>query len=323
MVQSPAFQINDIELQGVDLLGETIERIYAKVRPHYAVYRTQRRVAVAWSQDDEEAKEQRNRLTPLNVLRNEITGLVDGWRSGDPADHARALRYDGRVAAALVVALEGDATSAVTVLTQVKSDILDERTSAGRFDQLKSGLALQVVIVSALALLNSDFKTEATHPGFLVACSAGGVGAFFSLAIGINGRTVVPNLIARDNILDPLVRGLVGVIAAGVLYTLLHSELVTLSIGRSSLGGSKLTLAEIAIVGFLAGFIERLVPDLLQRTTVPDQTPASQPPPLPGKDKGPNGGGGGAPPDGRPPGAPAVAPPSIRPPSPDPRTAVG
>jgi hypothetical protein len=315
------FTVDDIKLNAKDLADETIDRIYAKVRPFYAVYQTTSRVVVMYADDPAIAAEQHTRLAPLNVLRSEITGLIDGWRTSSYEQlQARARRYDGRVAGALVVALEGDPTSAAAALTQIKTDIVDQRTSLGRFDVLTAGFVVLLVFVTLFALLS---LVHGTSKDLAIASMAGAAGAFFSLAIGIRSRTVLPNLITRDNISDAGLRVIIGVMAAGVLYILLHSDLVTIAIGGAKLSGDALTREKAVVIGFLAGFLERLVPDLLAKTTATGQAAALPAPVLGG---GPIARGAGEPPPPPSPGTPTtpgLAPPSARPPSPDPRAAVG
>jgi hypothetical protein len=64
-------------------------------------------------------------------------------------------------------------------------------------------------------------------------------------------------------------------ISAGVLILLLNSGIVsTISAGGVALNGSAMTWQLALIVGFAAGFLERLVPDLLEKT-VPPSKPAA------------------------------------------------
>ena len=126
------------------------------------------------------------------------------------------------------------------------------------------------------------------------AAAAGSVGAFFSIAIGIRGRTVLPDLQRTSNLMDAALRVTIGFIGASVLMALVKLQLINVTIGTSqALGGE--TLLSVLIIGFIAGFSERMVPDLLGKASV--QTAPPRPaPPADGKADGgkKDDGGGGA-----------------------------
>src|SRR5215469_14507409 len=121
MPNQDKFTVEEVQPGGRDLTQAKIEEVYTKVRPLYAVYRTSRRVSVQYADDDGVAASQRAKMAPLNSLRTQINGLIDGWRSSKfKPFQGKARRYDGRVAAALILCLEGDGTTALASLTQTK-----------------------------------------------------------------------------------------------------------------------------------------------------------------------------------------------------------
>jgi hypothetical protein len=57
-------------------------------------------------------------MSTLNLARAQITGLIDGWsRSRWQLFKAKAKKFEGRVATALVLSLEGDSSAALASLT--------------------------------------------------------------------------------------------------------------------------------------------------------------------------------------------------------------
>ena len=99
-----------------------------------------------------------------------------------------------------------------------------------------------------------------------LAAKAGLIGAAFSIALAIRGRTVALDTELLDNVTDGTLRLLIGVISAGVLLLLFASGIVpNLKIGDASFSGGTLTWQTVLLVGFVGGFMERLVPDLLEK----------------------------------------------------------
>ncbi len=138
------------------------------------------RVAVQFSDNPDMSVAQRQRVVPLNTLRTQITGAIDGWRSSRIRSfQAKARRYEGRVAALLVMALDGDAVTPPAAFTELRDEIMAERTSWGRFEYLISAFILAVVGFVALTLVQKfvwPFKLEkenlwlAGRAGALAAC---------------------------------------------------------------------------------------------------------------------------------------------------------
>jgi len=264
-----------------DSAGAAIVKVYSRVQPSYAVYQTADRVVIQFADADAAAAAQRKQMSALNGLRMQIDGLIDGWRKSDRF-REKASRYDDRVAAALILCLEGDGESATAALRDIKNDILDERTSWGRFEYLISAVcfsALVIVILAVIGYFHPDAlkppdplkPTSISEPKSIFLALAGGViGAFFSIALATTKRTVLTNLRRRDNIADSLLRITIGAVAALALILLLRGKLIAdFKIGTTALSGDAITLDATFIIGFVAGFLERLVPDLLSKAGEP------------------------------------------------------
>ncbi len=264
----PIISIDDVNLHVKDAAAVRVVEIYAKNPPYYAVYRTPTRVVVHYADDPVLARAQRSALAPLNPLRGVINSLLDGWKP------ARAQRFSRGVADALVVALEGDMAGAAVILQNVKQEIIDERTSWARFQYLIIALLTAVVLITACSYAYGDwFSHKIGLPpegrGIWQAGGGGAVGAFFSIATAMRKRTVLTDLQWLDNAADAILRITIGLIAAMLLFCMLQAHLVNISL--ASTGPGK-TAAEqwmwIIVVGFTAGFLERLVPDLLEKSTL-------------------------------------------------------
>jgi hypothetical protein len=281
--------VDGIVLKGRDAADAEITEVYAKDPPSYAVYLTKDRVMVHYADDPAEAAGQRTALVRLNPLRGDINGLIDGWRWDTPRLQAKAKRYQRRIADALVVALEKDPDGAMGILQEAKSDIIDERTSVARFQYLlAAAIAVLAVALLVWALSRTWFPNllglfPASAHSLWVGAGAGALGAFFSIAVGIRSRTVLTDLRRLDNLSDAVLRITIGVIASVILICLLKSGITTVTFGTARLNpgaGGDLWIT-VFVFGFLGGFSERLVPDLLAKIAAPPGPPAPSPTPAP------------------------------------------
>jgi hypothetical protein len=263
------FRVADIIAGQKDAAGVVVETIYVKRPPRYAVYRTQERVVVHYADHDPLATAQAAMLAKLSPLRGAINGLVDGWRTSRVKGRfARARSFDRQVGDALIVALEGDQACAEELLNEIKTNIRNIRVSWARFLYLIYASVSAILLCGlAVAGYSQGWATE-QFAGLWLAGGAGAVGAFFSIAVAIRNRTVLPDLRWLDNLADAVLRIVIGVIAAVMLTLLLRAGVVKSDLLAESgkLGTANLELA--LVVAFVAGFLERLVPDLLEKSTL-------------------------------------------------------
>ncbi len=276
--------VADLKVDEPDSAGVRVRFIYARNPPRYAVYRTAARVLVHYADDPAKSDEQRKALAQLAPQRGEINGLVDGWRSADrdkrilwigPRNgeklRAKAERYDRQVSDALIVALEGDLTGAGALLNTIKEDAKNERVGWSRFEYLLTafGTAFALTLIGAFV---AYFDTpEQCALGRMLCIEhawdiwrgvvAGAFGGFFSIALAIRGRTILTDLYRTSNLMDAALRVIIGSIAGAVLVALIDAGFVRFHLGESSPGDYR--AIHIFIVGFVAGFAERMVPDLL------------------------------------------------------------
>jgi hypothetical protein len=254
--------------------GELIDCVYFK-RESYAIYRrgAPPQVVVAYSDNPAVADQQIAALSPLLPARDHLVHLMSDLPSKTQE------KYRAQIADALRLSLEKQPEIAKSLIAEAREDAEATQARIGRLVYLQwTGLA----IIPALILIVLGGRQVAPDPTalnmLLMSAGAGAIGAVLSIAIAIRARSVAIEGNWKANAMDAAVRVAIGMISAAVLFLLLNSGIIaTLTAGGVSLSGDKMTWQVALIVGFAAGFLERLVPDLLEKSAPPSAPAAPAP----------------------------------------------
>jgi hypothetical protein len=279
-----------ISIGSQDKNHRDIVDVYANEAGRYAVYQTPKRVIILYAEDPLVQRAQRQRIAKLAALRSQIDGDLADWR-GRAAQYSRlpgaARQFDLRVSAALIEALEGDADTSLSILAQVADDIKREKASRARLSYLLWTFATAAVFIGICLVVYrslgwmTQFDPKAAL-ALLRATITGALGAFYSIALDVNSRKIRNDQRRLDHITDALVRISIGVLAAFILETFLLTGTVRIGFSNniqmpSGTGGSAAISLPAwpvdLIAGFLAGFAERLVPNLLATYSIDGQDP--------------------------------------------------
>lgn len=275
--------VEEILAGHADSTGVPIDTVYSKVVPLYAVYRTAERVVVHFADDAGLGGEQRLALSPLNPLRGEINGLIDGWRTSElPHDQSKAKLFDRRVADALILVLQGDPKNAQLLLGAIKEDVLEERMSVARSAYLGVASATAITIILILSIITTRWYAGAVYRFsaetniLWFGAGVGAIGALFSIALNISDRSIRTDLQNRDNAVDSALRIFIGATSAAILFSLLLGELISFSVGEKKVvpgillsnGIMNIKQAIAVVLAFAAGFSERMVSNILSTSII-------------------------------------------------------
>jgi hypothetical protein len=244
----------------IDSRGQTVEEVYFK-RAHYAIYLARHQVVIQYADEEDLAKQQIDLTAELIPLRDKLRFMVEGR-------HVKGC-YRGHIADAFRLALEGKPLVAQEILSCAIEDILGHKARVGRTNYMlfAGPVALAVFVVLATAGTLA-WRNDAFAAGrLLLALSGGTMGALLSIAIALRTRTVAVDDDRKANWLDAAIRLIIGTISGGALLLALVTGVVA-SISMVVVKDENPDLAWQAalIIGFAAGFFERLVPDLLAKS---------------------------------------------------------
>jgi hypothetical protein len=251
--------LSEIKPGATDKLGNRIKDVLWAGEA-YVVYRTWSGVFVHFSDCRREERAQRHlydlicvRLCQLRFLANEMAAWLLWRRRSGFLDHA--------IAQSIVLTLQGRCKDATEIL-----DISMEMAAArvkddNRARYLWACISLATIIIACWTLGHRHWGSAEPY---MLAATAGAWGAAFSIAARIRDFEFAPCRNGPANYLMGALRVLGGAVAGAVLLLLLSSDLISFLSNVLSHGQWPAQSRTAAMVGFIAGFAERLVPNLLR-----------------------------------------------------------
>lgn len=240
--------------------GRHIDMVYFK-RDDYAIYRSGAQVLVVYSDEKATADKQIAAVSALLPLRDHLANLIRDLPEGGAKNN-----YFAQMADALRLGLEGQTDTAKTIIEEAMRDGLEVQARIGRLVYLKCA-ALGALLVAAVLIPIAIMIRRADIRFLVVATGAGAVGAMLSIAIAIRSRAVAIDGNWQANAADAAIRVGMGIISAALLYLLLSSG----ALDHVQVGSINFAKPDnwkiVVLIGFAGGFLERLVPDLLEKGT--------------------------------------------------------
>jgi hypothetical protein len=266
-------RVADIRKNSLDGRGEKIDFVFFR-RNNFVIYRSGGKIMVQYADDEATAAKQIADIAELLPLRDRLQSLSSGMVA------SQACHW--QIAETLRLGLDGQKAAARQSMERAIDDINMMRVRRGRIVYLECAGALVVAVVALLGggaaatewywAEALDLKSNGNGIGLLLmATASGAVGALLSTAIALRARSVAIDGDVLSNAVDSTVRIMIGVISAAALFLMLSSNLLpNVSVATMPLLKSDGITWKIALlIGFAAGFLERLVPDLLEKRLAP------------------------------------------------------
>ena len=258
-----------------DKRGRPILDVLWAVRD-FRIFKTDKGISPHFSDDDKIAAEQRERylsLGPELAHMNHLIHLLSQYRwprrrDGEPPEaSATQLYYERELARGIAQALTGDADEGKATLAALAKRLEKRLRNKGRVIYFAMCLisAFIIVVLASLFLANA---TGLDRTEMALAAIMGSLGALLSTAAGLRGLRIDAGATWVMNWVYGGQRMLVGVLGAVVLYLAVRAgiaiELIPgLPSGTAATGN--LDPYKLSFISILAGFSERLVPNLLDR----------------------------------------------------------
>lgn len=239
--------------------GEIIEFVFFR-RANYAIYRAAGRIRVQCADDEAIGTEQATMISELLPL---------SFRLEDRLKHVDDPRpYHWQIAEALRLGLDGQARTARMVFQAATNELAAVVMIERRLKYvISAGIAAALCVAAAAIafLLRLQYPQAASAwDHVLLAAAAGATGALISQTIRIRSHHFdeSPNFDESPTITpaDAVARVLIGSTAGAIILLLLNSGTLDIQIAGMRLTNVT-TWQNALLVGFAAGFLERLVPN--------------------------------------------------------------
>ena len=275
------FLLCDLSVGGPDKLGNTVQEILW-LGASYAIYSSDKGVYVHFSDCPEEEKDQRKKFTEICPELCELRYLTDQmrnawWRSAratsqsalKTSGHRGHALYEHNMAQALMLVMEDQVDPAKKIAQQSLTMAVRRVTNDNTIRYVVACLTCFAACIAAgLAFLwwapfvDADAMKWRTY---VVGGMFGAAGAVFSIATRLQAFELKPCNQSGMNYWMSAIRVGLGVIAA--IGLLLFANTILADMISKMVSAKDVIPWEVAaILGFIGGFAERLVPNLLRRT---------------------------------------------------------
>ena len=273
------FSLDQVRLGEKDKLGNKVLEILW-VGEDYKVYRTDRGVYVNFSDCAHRERQQREAFTEicpelceLRFLTHEMHGEPGSglmfWRlsrsGSEPPDRGASL-FEHNIAQALMLLMQDRPEQAKAIARAALEMAVVRCTNDNTIRYVMASMRAAALAAASVALLgfvsDGDPFGGGAFPPYITAALFGVLGAAFSVITRVQSFQMKPCQQSNMNHLMAWARIAFGLIAGLMLYLIVGHPLGNTMIRPGLFQNWEM----VAIVGFLGGFAERLVPTVFRRT---------------------------------------------------------
>jgi len=276
--------LKDPKIGSLDKCGKVVTDILWS-EPDFKIYKTNNGICPQFSDDPALAKTQRENYLSLGPdladLNQQINLLKAGWiqalasiirRLGFPED-VRNTYYETETARGIAQALSGQPHNGRETLSDLSKRISKRLSYYLRVLYFATCVLATFAITVALSIFTEQMPLPRTETilglnifNISVAAVMGSLGALLSTAIGLRSLSIDPAATLAINITYAIQRILVGVLGAVILHITLKAGFAHNLLGTTpNCTTGEDPADKLAFLSVLAGFSERLVPNLLSR----------------------------------------------------------
>jgi hypothetical protein len=306
-VSAMAFRLDDLVVGAPDPRGRMVLDILWAVDA-FKIYKTSEGLTPFFSDNPKMAVAQRSAYLELgseiseynhliHALRPPVLPFTDGKRAISERDTHTVEHFERELARCIAQAMLGDVPQARVALRRLRRRLGAQISNRGRIVHLCVNLVLVAILVATgLILVRIDYVSPLGYDTreVFTAVMMGGVGALFSTTVRLQNMEIDPTVSSIMHWVYAAQRVMIGALGAFVLYCGFRGGILTGLFGASGSfdATAAFPIAWLTFVSILAGFSERLVPNLLASQvssamgsdTEEDAVVEASRPPLPAKD---------------------------------------
>ena len=259
---------NPIEVDQKDPLGYIVKRIFLRM-DSFDIYESGDKVRYCLKVERNTEKDMRSRLYPflddLCMVEDMVCSMKPFWCWGN-----RKFKYDAFkqrvydiIAKIMASALDGEPETAQNLIDKLTRNVEMRRDSQNRMRYIYANLGGFVAFLTTALLLHLwPLVANLTVPTGVQALNVvtmGILGAFFSVAIGVNKVRVKHSITVAEMLYTGFIRIPIGIIAAIVVIVLIEGNWILSALDPGTKTWS------LYLFGFLAGFSELFIPNALKQ----------------------------------------------------------
>ncbi|WP_171174789.1 hypothetical protein [Ruegeria sp. HKCCD8929] len=275
----------DLQVGAADPRGRMVLEILWAVN-EFKIYKTTNGISPFFSDVPTEARTQKLAYLELGSGIAEFNHLIQILEPPfipfiskifiNKTSHENLVYYERELARCIAQALLGQVEQAEASLAELLDRLAARISNRGRVAHLLVNIVLVLLIILAsMVLLQSDYvsKFGFNFQEISLAIMMGSVGALFSTTVRLQSMAVDPSVTQYMHWVYAFQRVIVGALGALILYFGFQSGVLRdLLTGSGNLPPSTVGINPywLSFVCLLAGFSERLVPNLLEARTSPE-----------------------------------------------------